>query len=117
MTILSEKWVHISKKLLNKIKRLEVNRERDSLALVRSMRLMVYALKRGLMRWTQSVNNPDIMTRFTQKDLEQMSKELSKFTCSFIEYDLEATKVGTERGLKVSKKVRKKKERNERFYV
>jgi len=67
------------------------------------------------MQW---VNNPDIMTRFTQEDMEKMNKKLSDFTRSFIEYDLETTKLGETRGLKAPKKVKKKKEeRPEGFYI
>jgi hypothetical protein len=67
------------------------------------------------MQWA---NNPDIMIRFTQKDLESINKKLAEFTRSFIEYDMEATKLGAERGLKAKKKVKKKKEeRVETFYV
>jgi hypothetical protein len=47
-----------------------------------------------------------------------MNKKLSEFTCSFIEYDLEATNLGAQKGLKAKKKVKKKKEeRAETFYV
>jgi hypothetical protein len=69
--------------------------------------------------WTQWVNNPDIMTMFTQNDLEKMTKKLSKFTQNFIEYDLEITNLGVKKGLKSSKKIDKKKidPRSERFYV
>jgi hypothetical protein len=67
------------------------------------------------MQW---VNKPDIMTRFTQEDLDKMNKKLSELTRSFIKYDLEATKLGAHRGLKARKKVTKKKKgRAETFYV
>ena len=67
------------------------------------------------MQW---VNNPDIMTKFTQKDLEKMNKRLSKFTRDFIKYDVEATKLGTQIGLKAIKKVsRKKKAKPAAHYV
>ena len=47
-----------------------------------------------------------------------MNKKLSEFTCSFIEYDLEATKLGAQRGLEAKKKVKKKEEEiAETFYV
>jgi len=59
------------------------------------------------MQW---VNNPEVMARFTQEDLEDMNKKLSEFTRVFMEYDLEATKLGVRRGLKVTKKAKKKKE-------
>jgi len=115
---LSERWIQVSEKILEQIKRLEEAKERDRLELVRSIRFMLSALQRSLLGWMQWVNNPDIMTRFTQEDLEKMNKKLSEFTRSFIEYDLEATKLGGQRGLKAVKKVKKKKEeRAEIFYV
>lgn len=80
---------------------------------------MLGVLQRSVLGWTQWVNNPDIMTNFSQKDLEKMTKKLAKLTRSFVEYDLEMTKLGVEKGLKAPKKVAKKKkeERTERFYV
>jgi len=118
MMFLSERWIQVSEKILDQIKHLEEAKERDRLELVRSLRFMLSALQRSLLGWMQWANNPDIMTRFTQEDLEKMSKKLSEFTSSFIEYDLEATKLGAQRGLKAKKKVKKKKEeRAEAFYV
>lgn len=115
---MSEKWIEDSEKILDQIRRLEEAKERDRLELVRSMRFMLSAIHRSLLGWMHWVNNPDMMTRFTQEDLEKMSKKLSEFTRSFIQYDLEATKLGAQRGLKARKKAKKKKEeRAEIFYV
>ena len=115
---MSEVWIKASEKLLGHIKRLEETKERDRLELVRSLRFILSALQRSLLGWMQWVNNPDIMTRFTKEDLEEMNKKISEFTRSFIEYDMEATKLGAQKGLKVKKKVKKKKEeRAESFYV
>ena len=115
---MSERWIRSSEKILDQIKRFEEVEGKDRLELVRSIRFMLGALQRSLLGWMQWVNNPDIMTRFTQEDLEKMNKNLSEFVRSFIEYDLEATKLGAERGLKARKKVeRKRKERAEVFYV
>jgi len=118
MMFLSEKWRKDSEKILDQIKCLKEAKERDRLELVRSMRFMLSALHRSLLGWMHWVNNPDMMTRFTQEDLEKMNKKLSEFTRSFIQYDLEATKLGAQRGLKARKKAKKKKEeRAEIFYV
>ncbi len=115
---MSEIWVQVSKKVLDQIKRLEEAEERDRLELVRSILFMLSALQRSLLGWMGWVNNPDIMTKFTQEDLAKMSKKLSELTRSFIEYDLEATRLGAQRGLRARKTVKKKKEeRPEIFYV
>ncbi len=116
---MSERWIQASQRILDQIKRLEEAKDRDRLELVRSMSFMLSVLQRSLLGWMQWVNTPDIMTRFSQEDLEKMSKKLSTFTRSFIEYDLEATKLGAQKGLKARKIVKKKKkeERPETFYV
>jgi hypothetical protein len=115
---LSERWIQLSEKILDQIKRLEKAKEMDRLELVRSMRFILSGLQRSLLGWMQWVDNPDIMTTFTQEDLEKMNKKLSEFTRSFIEYDLEATMLGAQKGLKTKKKVKtKKEERAETFYV
>jgi hypothetical protein len=114
---LSERWVDVSKKILDQIGRLEKTKDRDRLELVRSLHFLLNALQRSLLGWMQWVTNPDIMTRFAQDDLEKMNKRIAEFTRSFIEYDLEATKSGAQKGLKAKKKVKKKEERDEVFYV
>jgi len=107
---LSEKWIQVSEKILDQIKRLKEAKKKDRLELVGAIHFVLNALNRSLWGWMQWVNNPDVMTRFTQEDLEGMNKRLSEFTRSFMEYDLEATKLGARRGLKAIKKVKKKKE-------
>ena len=116
---MSERWIQSSERLLDQIKSLEEAEERDRLELVRSLRFVLGVLQRSLLGWMQWVNNPDIMTRFKQEDLEQMNKKLSELVRFFIEYDLEATELGALKGLKVKKKVKRKKkeERDEVFYV
>jgi len=115
---LSERWIQVSEKILEQIKRLEEAKERDRLDLVGSLSFMLSVLHRSLLGWMQWANTPDVMARFTQEDLEKMNKKLSEFTRSFIKYDLEVTKLGTQRGLKARKAVKKKKEeRPEVFYV
>jgi len=116
---LSEGWIRVSERILNQLKRLEDTKDKDRLELVRSLRFVLSVLQRSLIGWTQWVGNPEIMTIFSQEDLEKMTKALSEFTCSFIEYDLEMTSLGAKKGLKAPKKDAKKpkEERTERFYV
>jgi len=112
---LSERWIRLSEKTLDQIKRLEEAKERDRLELVSSILFLLSALQNSVFGWLQWANNPSIMARFTQEDLEKMNKKLSEFTRSFIEYDIEATKLGAEKGLKPGKEVKKK--RREQFVV
>ncbi len=117
--VLSVEWIRVSEKILDQLKRLNKTKGKDRLELVRSLRFVLSVLQRSLIGWTQWVNNPDIMSLFTQEDLEKMTKQLSEFTYSFVKYDLEMTGLGVTKGLKAPKKVRKKEseDRNERFYV
>ena len=116
---LSESWIKVSERLLDQLKRLENTKGKDRLELVRSLRFVLNVLQRSMIGWTQWVNNPDIMSIFSQNDLENMKGKLSEFTRSFIKYDLEMTSLGVKKGLKTSKKVtpKKKNQRTERFYV
>ena len=115
---MSERWIQVSEKILEQLKRLEDTKDKDRLELVRSLRFVLSVLQRSLIGWTQWINNPDIMTIFSQKDLETMTEKLSEFTHSFVKYDLEMTSLGVKKGLKAPKYVTKKKEeRTERFYV
>jgi len=79
---------------------------------------MLNVLQRSMIGWTQWVNNPDIISIFSKKDLENMTETLSEFTRAFIKYDMKMTGLGVKKGLKTSKKATKKKEeRAEGFYV
>jgi hypothetical protein len=117
MSFLSEKWINASKRLLKELKNLEETKEQDRLELVRSLRLTLYALQRSLMGWMELANNPDMLTRFAHEDLEEINKKLLQFSHAFIEYDLEATTLGTKKGLKTGMKDEKKKDRRGMFYV
>jgi len=114
---LSESWVQSSERILDQIRKLEKAGEKDRLEHVRSMGFMLRALHRSLLGWVQWVGNPDIMTKFTIEELEKMDKKLSKFASSFIEYDLEVTEKGEEKGLKARRRNERKTERGEIFYV
>ena len=118
VNVLTGGWVEVSKRILDQLKALEDTKDKDRLELVRSLRFVLSALQRSLVGWMQWVTNPEIMSNFSQEELENMTKELSKFTHAFVEYDLKMTTLGTQKGLKTQKKVNKKREaRTERFYV
>ena len=67
------------------------------------------------MQW---VNNPDMMTKFTVEELEDVNKELSNLVCPFIEYDLKISQMGAEKGLTARKKAeRRRRQGTGIFYV
>jgi hypothetical protein len=117
MCVLSEQWVEVSEKIIEKLKQIESADDKDRLDLVRSLRFVLTALQRSMAGWVQWVNNPDVMTIFSQEELQKMTKELSEMTHSFVKYDLEITKFGAEKGLKASKKDDKRAVKAGRFYV
>lgn len=112
-----DRWIQVSKKILDQLKSLEDYEGKDRLELVSSIRVALGGLDMSLQGWKQWVNNPNVMSRFEQEDLEKMNERLVRFTRSFIEYDLEATKLGMKRGLKARKKKAKKKQEKPDAYV
>ena len=116
---MSESWIKVSERILDQLKSIENTKGKDRLELVRSLRFVLNALQRSTIGWAQWVNNPEIMTIFSQNDLEDMTKKLSEFSRFFIKYDLDMTSLGVKKGLKTLKKVPQKKrdERIDRFYV
>ena len=115
---MSEKWIQTSEKMLDQISRLKKVEEKDRLDHVRLMRFTLAALHRSLLGWMHWVTNPNIMTRFAKEDIEEMSGKISEFTRSFIEYDLEVTKKGAEKGLKSKRRVgRRRRESTGIFYI
>lgn len=111
--------MRVSERIIEQLKRLEDTKGKDRLEMVRSLRFVLGVLQRSLVGWTQWVSNPDIMTMFSEDDLESMTKTLAEFTRSFIEYDIKMTRLGAEKGLKLPKKATKKSKegRTEGFYV
>ncbi len=112
--ILSARWLQRCEKMLDQIRELEEAEGKDRLDLVRSMHFALYALHRSLKGWMQWVNNPNIMTKFTKEELEDMDQELSELTHTFLEYDLEVTENEAETARKA---VRKRREEIRAFYI
>ncbi len=88
---MSGHWVQDCKRILDQMKNLEDVAEQDRLDMVRTIRFILYGLQRSLSGWVEWVNNPDIMASFSLEELKEISKNLSKLTKSFIEYDCKIT--------------------------
>jgi hypothetical protein len=115
--ILSGNWIQVSEKILDQLKKLEQAKRKDRLELVRSMRYALGALEMSLTGWKGWVNNPDVMTRFTLAELKGMNEQLFEFARSFVKYDIQATELGVQKGLKAAKKVEKKGAKRRVSYV
>ena len=111
--------MRVSERIIKQLKQLEDTKGKDRLEMVRSLRFVLGVLQRSLVGWTQWVASPDIMTMFSEDELESMTKTLAEFTRSFVEYDMKMTGLGAEKGLTATKKATKKpkEDRTECFYV
>ena len=115
---MSERWIQVSERILTQLTKLETTSEKDRLELVSSLRFVMNILQRSLVGWMQWITNPEIMSIFSKADLEKMTQELTKFTETFVEHDIQMTQLGLQKGLKVPKKaVKKGDNRAEHFYV
>jgi hypothetical protein len=114
---LSVSWIQRNQKILDYIKRLEDVKGKDRLEYVRLIRFMLGALEGSLKGWLFWINNPDIMTKFTLEELEEINHKLIEFVHLFIEYDLEITQKGIDKGLLAKKQVRKKRRIAEEIYI
>lgn len=111
---MGERWIRECNSFLEQIRESMVMDSPDRLALVRSMHRALFAINHSILGWIQYVNNPDIMSRFTREELNEISESLNKFAEAFIEHDIEVTKRGIEKGLGEAKE---EDEERQPFYV
>jgi len=115
-------WVQDCKRILDQIKKLEGIEGRDRLDMVRTIRFTLLALERSVSGWMEWINNPDVMASFSLEELKEISKNLSKLTQSFIEYDCEITSI-TQEDLTIgepetqSESTEKPKDKTKVFYI
>ena len=115
---MSERWIQSLEKMLDQMKKLEEAEAKDRLDHVRLIRFTLGALHRSLLGRMQWANNPNLMTKFTKEELEEIDQKILEFTRSFIEYDIEVAKKGGEKGLKAKRRVRRSRgEGTEVFYI
>jgi hypothetical protein len=96
---LHQNWIQRSENTLKQLRGLMENPDQDRLELVRVMRFSFGALGQSLAGWMQWVNSPEIMSSFTQDELEEMAKKITGMVEQFITYDIEITNTGTRKGL------------------
>ena len=119
---MTERWVQECKRILEQIKKLDDIEGKDRLDMVRRIRFIIYALQRSLSGWIEWIENPDVMASFSLEDLNEISKNLSKLTQLFIQYDCEITS-RAKRDLKIKepetqrRSTKKAKDKTQIFYV
>lgn len=96
---MGEKWIRECKEFLERIKESKGAENPDRLELVKTINKALFAINHSILGWVQYVNNPDIMSRFDWKELNEISEALNKFAEAIIEHDIEVTRKGMEKGL------------------
>ncbi len=92
-------WIDRSEKTIEQLKILKGNREMDRLDLLKAMRFSFGALSQSLGGWMQWVNSPEVMSQFTRDELQGMSDTVIDMVVGFIEYDMDVTNQGMQKGL------------------
>jgi len=99
MEALNVNWVERSEKTLEELKKLKEKKDQDRLDRVKAMRFGFMALGQSLAGWMQWVNSPEVMSNFTKEELEEMSQTILGMVEKFIEYDIEITNEGMQKGV------------------
>ena len=92
-------WIDRSEKTIEQLRLLKKNRDMDRLDLLKSMRFSFSALSQSLGGWMQWVNSPEVMSQFNRDELQEMSDKIIDMVTGFIEYDLDVTDRGMQKGL------------------
>ena len=105
---MSDRWIKECETILKQIREVTKEASKDRLEAVRAMRFTLYAIHRSVLGWLGWVNNPDVMSEFSLEELEEMSKILTNYAETFIEYDAKVTGKGGEKTLAQEDKSHKK---------
>jgi len=92
-------WIDRSEKTIEQLRMLKGSRDMDRLDLLKAMRFSFGALSQSLGGWMQWVNSPEVMSQFTRDELQEMSDTVSDMVVRFIEYDMDVTNQGMQKGL------------------
>lgn len=86
---MSQDWIAIKKKQLNKVKSLN---PKDRLDMVEAIALMDQYIIGSCQGWAQWIYNPITISHFNEEKLKEFYKQFKKFTLEFLEFDRKATK-------------------------
>jgi hypothetical protein len=95
---MNQNWLQRSKNTLKQLRNLIETPDQDRLELVRVMRFTFGALGQSLAGWMQWINRPEIMSTFTQEELEEILKTITSMVEQFLEYDIKITEEGMRKG-------------------
>jgi hypothetical protein len=107
-------WVDRSRRTLEQLKALRAKKDMDRLDQVRAMRFGFMAIGQSVAGWMQWVNSPEVMANFTKEELEEMSGVVLNMVEKWIEYDIEITDEGMQKGVE---KQRAEQEQGNHFVI
>ena len=93
-------WTDRSENTVEQLRTLKEKRDMDRLDLLRSMRFSFWALSQSLGSWMQWLNSPEVMSQFTGDELQEMSDRIIEMVTGFVEYDVDVTNLGVQKGLR-----------------
>jgi hypothetical protein len=111
---MNNSWIQRSEKTLESLKESSNQKNQDRLDLVKSMRYAFSALGQSLAGWMQWVNSPEIMSTFSQEELQEMNDKIMDMVENFIKYDIEVTNEGMRKGFG---KLREQGDQGSRFVI
>jgi len=95
----AQQWIQRSRDNLKQLRQLLETPDQDRLDLLRVMRFTLGALGQSLAGWMQWINSTEVMSNFTQEELEEMERTIMEMVDHFIEYDIKVTEDGVRKGL------------------
>lgn len=100
-----EIWIEETKK---KIKQIKKRKSKDRLTIVGGIAICNVAIQASTIGWNSWFQNPTIMEKFTEEELQKMFNAFREITINLLEHDIKWTKDL----MKKTKKGKKKKEKD-----
>jgi hypothetical protein len=98
--MVSERWIKECKSAIKKIRKLTAIEDKDRLERVKAIKTSLGLMGRSLSGCVKWINNPNVMAKFSEDELENMENNLSKIAETFIKFDIKTTELGQEKGIK-----------------
>jgi hypothetical protein len=103
----SDQWITQSDQLLQSLRALQSQTDKDRLEIIKAMFFILNTLERSLKGWRSWVQNLDFMARFSADELRELEDGLNVSAQAFVQYDVDVTKKYQSKIPTVKFKVRK----------
>lgn len=104
-----KEYIEEVKLLIRELKKKEIKDRMDAHA---SLSEILVQLQSSILGWAKWIQDPRIMSRFSEEELKTFFEEMRKISIEFLELDIKATNKMLKKGKKKSKKKTK-----ERKYI